>query len=465
MEQTSILLCDPNEQWRKKIAENLESRDYAVVTAQNGREAQKLISEKDFNVVLIDIELKSFSSLEVIKFIKFNNQQTKIILTLPSEETLNDYFASPKDIEKLGICEYFVKPFSFDHLDKAIVGLFGHEAWRKIKKPISKIGEEEEVFARDDAFTSIKVDQFFCGNASIFDLYIRLSPNKYLKILNAGDFFDTNRMESLKESRNVEYLYFKTQDRVVYVNFMNEIVSRVTQSNKVAPEVKLSFTQNLSEKYIDELYTKGLTRANIEEGHKVCENTFNMIATDDRLGVLLKNFIDYDDSITSHLFLCSLYASIICKNLEWVSKHSTGVILFGTFLHDVGKIKLPKNIRDKKKNELTSSQFEEYKKHPQYGIELLDGVKGINEQIIQTVYQHHELLDGTGFPMGLTKNKIYPLARIVSFANRMADKTVENRCTPFQAIKQMIEERSEIFQYDSDVIRAFLKGFVANIDG
>lgn len=132
----------------------------------------------------------------------------------------------------------------------------------------------------------------------------------------------------------------------------------------------------------------------------------------------------------------------------------------GALLHDIGKIKLNKTLRDEDISTFSIEQLREYEKHPEYGVELLDKIKGISEQVKQIVFQHHELNTGNGFPSKLTSLKIYPLAKIVSFCNYLAKKSFEHRKAPLDMIRFEIEKQDAIMQYEPFVIKAFIIGFM-----
>jgi HD-GYP domain-containing protein (c-di-GMP phosphodiesterase class II) len=83
----------------------------------------------------------------------------------------------------------------------------------------------------------------------------------------------------------------------------------------------------------------------------------------------------------------------------------------------------------------------------------------INEQVRQIIYQHHEHVTGTGYPNGLTGLKIYPLAKIVCFAEAFAETMAETKLSPRDTIKLLLQQRHVILQYDATVVRALVKGF------
>ena len=93
-------------------------------------------------------------------------------------------------------------------------------------------------------------------------------------------------------------------------------------------------------------------------------------------------------------------------------------------MHDIGKIEVSGGIRHKKAA-LTQSEQEILKRHTLYGRKLIERVKAMNGQVLDIIEQHHEYLDGSGYPRGLKGDQISTLVRIVVITN-----LYDNLCNP-----------------------------------
>src|SRR3546814_5892248 len=74
-------------------------------------------------------------------------------------------------------------------------------------------------------------------------------------------------------------------------------------------------------------------------------------------------------------------------------------------LLDLGKINTPRQLLDKR-DKLTPEEFEEVKRHVGYGLELLSGSPIIHSNVLEGIAQHHERLNGRGYPKGLKVDDI-----------------------------------------------------------
>ncbi|MET0677174.1 MAG: HD domain-containing phosphohydrolase [Bradyrhizobium sp.] len=88
-------------------------------------------------------------------------------------------------------------------------------------------------------------------------------------------------------------------------------------------------------------------------------------------------------------------------------------------LHDIGKARIPLSILDKP-GQLEREEEEIIRRHPVIGYDLLKGVSGINAEILDGVRHHHEYLDGSGYPDGLSGSQISDLVRLLTISDIFA---------------------------------------------
>lgn len=97
----------------------------------------------------------------------------------------------------------------------------------------------------------------------------------------------------------------------------------------------------------------------------------------------------------------------------------------GALLHDIGKAGIPHNVL-MKPGKLNEAEWAIMKLHPQLGLDLLNGLPGL-ERESEIIYGHHERFDGTGYPRGLAGDAIPLSARIFAIAD-MLDALTSERC-------------------------------------
>ncbi|WP_446898520.1 HD-GYP domain-containing protein [Clostridium sp. LBM24168] len=132
----------------------------------------------------------------------------------------------------------------------------------------------------------------------------------------------------------------------------------------------------------------------------------------------------------------------------------------GAILHDIGKTKVPINILNKK-GKLTEEEFSEIKNHPIYGVDMLKNNYSIPDSAIKVVGQHHERVDGRGYPNRLTEKQITKFARLVCICD-VYDAVSNDRCyrkkfSPNEAYELILSGSGSIF--DRNLVMDFKSTF------
>ncbi|HWR38262.1 MAG TPA: HD domain-containing phosphohydrolase [Patescibacteria group bacterium] len=116
-----------------------------------------------------------------------------------------------------------------------------------------------------------------------------------------------------------------------------------------------------------------------------------------------------------HSVNVSVLGTLIAVWMKLPPETVSAISLAG-LMHDLGKTRLPQECMQHPQR-LTTIEMEEYKKHAQYGFELVRQIPEISGSITQAILQHHERMDGTGYPYGIKSEKIHPYAQILAVAD------------------------------------------------
>lgn len=233
----SILISEPDIKWADEMKSTLEKHSFAADVAQNGKDCQLLVYKNKYMAVVLDLDTQNNTGLEVLRYLRLNAPSVKVILTLQNKTRLTALELTKEDLRKLGASDILIKPYTQDILLKSIEGVNQFESWKEIKKAGPQ-KEEETVDIHDNEFTRIKLEDFYSGNSTVFDCYIRLSKNKYVRILHKGDFFEKSRIKKYVVEKEITHLYFKTKERSAYINFINEVLGKMVQTPQVDAEKK-----------------------------------------------------------------------------------------------------------------------------------------------------------------------------------------------------------------------------------
>ncbi len=170
-----------------------------------------------------------------------------------------------------------------------------------------------------------------------------------------------------------------------------------------------------------------------------------------------------DVSTSGHQKEVSALAETIASRLG-LSAESVLAAKYAGLIHDIGKLYLPAEILSKPAP-LTKTEYELVKKHPEYGRDILSPLD-FPWPIAEIILQHHERLDGSGYPRGLRNDEICIEARILaaadSFDAMTSDRPYRDRMSPGRALSEikLLSGRA----YDPVVVMA-LEAYLADREG
>lgn len=171
----------------------------------------------------------------------------------------------------------------------------------------------------------------------------------------------------------------------------------------------------------------------------------------------LANSLEEKDEYTkNHCERVTKYSLVIAKKMG-LNEEELLSLEFAGLLHDIGKIGIPIEIINKE-GTLTYEEYEVIKRHPEIGHDLLKSMAFLDSSN-RILLQHHERIDGKGYPYGLEAREIDKLAKILAVADAYdAMTTVRpyriDRLTKEQVINEFVRHRNT--QFDEDVVDVFV---------
>ncbi|MEN6466624.1 MAG: HD domain-containing phosphohydrolase [Syntrophaceae bacterium] len=160
---------------------------------------------------------------------------------------------------------------------------------------------------------------------------------------------------------------------------------------------------------------------------------------------------DYNNNPQTHSVNVGMLSILLAKRVLDVDSHNFHELGVGFFLHDIGKVRIdPKIINSR--GRLNKAEWEQMKKHPEFGFQFLRAAGQLSEECWNIVLQHHERVDGKGYPQGLARDEINLYARICSIADvydaLTSTRTYRKRLKPFDALIVMRNEMLGHIQKD-----------------
>jgi putative nucleotidyltransferase with HDIG domain len=164
-----------------------------------------------------------------------------------------------------------------------------------------------------------------------------------------------------------------------------------------------------------------------------------------------------DSYLIEHSLNVSILMSVFAKHLGF-DKRLIQELALGAFLHDIGKVLLPNDILNKR-SELTSKEQNIIRSHVALGLKILEDSPSISHIAMKMVREHHERLDGSGYPKKLKGEEISLYGRMIaiidSYDAMTSERPYKKSVHPINAFKTLISESPD--GYDEELVEKFIQ--------
>lgn len=250
----------------------------------------------------------------------------------------------------------------------------------------------------------------------------------------------------------------KRQVTMVYIE--DKLTQDIEVQDDIPLEVRIKATAAIHETF-EQLATeqkkgnKRFEHLNVGKLQAVFKTVLAEIRNNKHAISLLSSAFAHDQYIFAHSTNVMIYTMAMAVKLGY-DEGKLQEIGLGAMLHDIGKTKIPFELLNKT-GKLTREEFDLIKTHPEHGFEILRREHGISLLSAHCAFQHHEKLDGTGYPRGLKSDEIHPYAKVLAVAD-VFDALVSNRSyrkamLPHEAMEIMFVQTGSHF--DPGLISVF----------
>jgi len=292
-----------------------------------------------------------------------------------------------------------------------------------------------------------------CGIA--FDVYIRKGGSFFL-FARHGELTDAHKHRLTEH--NVETLYIHSDDLPSYDAYIEGNFSNLLQDDAIPIDDRSSLLYDYSlglSKGL--LQNEGLVQPTVEHRDKLlalADNTYEFIARRKGAPKSIAKLLSHNYKTYSHCINVSIYVMLAMVKLGF-DKRSSRAVGAGAALHDIGKSRVPTAILDKP-GRLTPEEREVINQHPIDGYEICRDMD-LDDASIDCILQHHEKLDGSGYPGQAVRVPRH--VRIVTVADiydaLTSSRPYSRAYNAFEAFK-IITRDAEAGRLDKEVCKEFM---------
>jgi response regulator RpfG family c-di-GMP phosphodiesterase len=443
-----ILVVEDNDFFREAISDLLTENKFKVFQAPNGRSAKDLIAMQNFDLVLTDIQMPGLTGIELLAWSKTHKPVPFIMMTGFS------LLLETKTAYELGAVDFLAKPFNDSDL------------LAKIRLALKPKGGGAELVENTKETTieygKVSIDEFIARPKADFDVFIKLSEEKYIKVITEGESIESKRVSHYKE-KGVKYLHIKKSDFGKLLRFNLDISKMITKSQGISVEKKANFMKYTGEVILEKAFVKGLDRESFKEAQAYLTNSIELIADSGEMLDLLGVLNSHTDWVYAHSLGVAMYSVMMTQKLGYESSQTLFKLSMAGMFHNIGEKEIDREILEKPRHLLSAAERKVLESHVSRGKDILLAIKGIPEDIVQIVYEHHEDSIGQGYPNAKTKRDSHPLSPILQVANLFVEQALKGPHYKGKTGLEAIQHIEKMYQdrFDPKCIQALKSCFSA----
>jgi HD-GYP domain-containing protein (c-di-GMP phosphodiesterase class II) len=172
------------------------------------------------------------------------------------------------------------------------------------------------------------------------------------------------------------------------------------------------------------------------------------------------HYVEVEDYYFHHSVSTSLIAAFIAKKLNY-SRGDQIQIALAAYLSDCGMAHIDDELLFKKAS-LTLDEYKQIKRHPIVSYRLVESLSSLKYDSKMAILQHHERLDGSGYPFGLS-DKIHPYAKIIAVSDMFhamtSERLYKTKQSPFKVLEEM--KSQQLQKLDISSVDALVQGLTS----
>ncbi|CAM9994085.1 unnamed protein product [Chrysoparadoxa australica] len=399
-----ILILDDNDRFRQFLIASLEQvyGEIDVIECTSPREAILIFeSEPYFQVILASLELKTGSFMEV--FQHFQGAGYRVPFVTYSDTGEESEIATLPVIHKSDTDDY----------QGFLTNLLQQKPFKSEKVP------PKEEYAR------IRLFFLYRFQSLDFPVFIKLSDDKFVKVLNANQKYGMDFLEKYQE-KNQRYLYVRQED---FPKFSASLFKKpLYQPDPGEDPATQTIRKNL---FIQQMaQSTGITPDLVTSAHESLQDIIKEAKGKKTLSKLLHILENSGSYNSDHATLLCYLTCAMCDELGWTTRRSKEKLGFASLFHDITLIDSRLAVINYRSmiglNHFDRSVQEKYKEHPLKASELVKEVTAKYPQVDIVIAQHHERPDGSGFPYGKDYNNLLPLSCLFIVAHDFVSRAYEH---------------------------------------
>lgn len=294
------------------------------------------------------------------------------------------------------------------------------------------------------------------GSELEMDLYIKHGgrPEPVLFRAVGLHFTDEDRSGLLRNS--VQFLYVRSDQHKMYRRMLNARLEEIFADEDTHTTERARFIRSACSRMIEDVMLFPGNADAIESVVDISKQFASWSHSDPATFDYLLDMSAHDFLTLAHMVNVGVGCGMLVREMHPEDTEMLAVAIQGGLLHDIGKRGMPVELLNKE-GRLSSKEWEAVKRHPQQGYDELKGHHGIPQFVLEMARDHHERIDGKGYPRGVRDGLISYAARVCSVVDvydaLTAARPYRAAIHPLDVLKIMAD--GDGTQFDSECLAAW----------
>jgi len=244
-------------------------------------------------------------------------------------------------------------------------------------------------------------------------LYVRDTQSQDYKLYRAAHIpFLSDDLAKL-QARGVSKLFVQSQDQAALQDYLHRNLEDNLRDESTPVENRFSQLNVVVRDVLREAFGRGNVAEILDQTQVMSRQTVDMICRSDAVASKLCAVLCHDYHTFTHTANVSFMCVMLAKAIGISDREDLEAIAAGGLLHDLGKLEISNAVLTKP-GKLTDDEYALIREHPTKGFLAISNQPALSFAQLMMVYQHHERLDGKGYPVGVEGDSIHPWARLCS---------------------------------------------------
>ena len=248
--------------------------------------------------------------------------------------------------------------------------------------------------------------------------------NLYLQNANARDFrlyrSDSAELKSTDLKRLVDAgittVYLDAADYSRFQEHLRTSLDSLVADESLPVAQRVGVVNEVVRTVLREAFHSGNVERTVKDTTELAAHVVDLVCRDDSIVSELNTVLHFDYGTFTHSANVAYYTLILAHALGQTDRDALRAIGIGALLHDIGKVEIPEQIL-LKPGALSPEERNLIRSHPTLGLLSLRNQRPLEFGQLMMVYQHHERIDGSGYPVRLDGTEIHEWARICAVAD------------------------------------------------